>query len=360
MSVFKDSFTGSWACKFRYKNWQGITKQHKKTGFKTQKEAKEYEKAFLDKEQNSCDMTFNSLYEYYMEDCNARMKPKTMYEKKTMFEVSILPYFGKLRINAITPANIRQWQTKLINSERYKQTTLRTLNAQLSAIFNFAVRIYGLQKNPCKLAGTMGSAKGKEMEFWTIEEFNKFLETVQFDIEKTTFFMLLFYSGLRIGEAMALTIKDFDFSKNTVTIDKNYTIAGGKKYIGTTKTVKGNRKIALPQTVMNKVKEYYFQMYDKNPANRLFTCHPVTYKDYLDKGSKQAGLKRIRIHDLRHSHASMLINMGVPVKQISERLGHEDISITLNTYSHLYKEKEDEMVAKLEAMATTYGKVQNA
>lgn len=352
MSVFKDTYTKSWACKFRYKNWQGETKQHKKTGFKTQKEAKEYEKNFLDKEGDNCGMTFQSMYEKYMEDCKARLRFRTVYEKGIVFETCILPYFAKLKLSEITPSTIRQWQSEMLKSERYQASTLKGIHSQLSAMFNYAVKFYGLRINPAKLAGNMGASSKKEMDYWTIGEFKKFISSCNGDIEAEALFTLLFYSGLRIGEATALTIGDFDFTTNMLTVDKNFTNAGGRKYIGPTKTPKGTRSIAIPQFVMNKVKEYYFQLFCKDESARIFIKHTVTYQKKLDKYASKAGVKRIRLHDLRHSHASLLINMGTPIKQIAERLGHEDVAITLKVYSHMYKEKEGELVVKLEALAS--------
>lgn len=352
MAVFKDSYTNTWACKFRYVNWQGETKQHKKTGFKTQKEAKVYEHEFLDKQQNNCDMTFKALFEYYIEDCTARMKPITVINKESTFKTAILPYFGEKRINEIAPSNIRQWQTELIKKGKYKNSSLRKLHKQLSAIFNFAVKVYGLKKNPCTVVGNIKSTKTEEMKYWTVDEFNQFFKALDREIDKEAFFILLFYSGIRIGEACALTYGDFDFTNNTVTINKNYVVAKGKAYIYDTKTQKSNRIIKLPRNVMNKIREYSFHLYGRNANTRLFDRSEVTYRGWLKRYSEKAKVKKIRIHDFRHSHASLLINIGVPVKQISERLGHDDVTITLSTYAHMYKEKEDELMQKLEEISS--------
>ena len=333
MAVFKDKFTASWACKFRYKNWQGEVKQHKKTGFKTQKEAKEYEKAFLDKQQNSCDMTFQSLYEYYMEDCKARQRPNTIASKEGDFKNHILPFFGKLKVNEITPANIRQWQTTLISSE-LKASTLRLINIQLSSIFKFAIRIYGLSSNPCTIVGCLPRTKSSTQNFWTLEEFNTFYRSIEGDVKKEVVFLLLFYSGMRIGELLALSISDFDFTKNTVSITKNVSSAYGKPIIGLPKTPKGNRTIALPQTVINKVKEYYFQLYDKAPNALLFPFSDHSIRYWLEQGIEKAGIKRIRVHDLRHTAASIAITNGHSEAAIAQMLGHKSTAMVKH-YAHL-------------------------
>ena len=352
MATFKDSYTKSWACKFRYRNWQGETKQHKKTGFKTQKEAKEYEKAFLDREKNSCDMTMQSLFDYYIADCKARLKPRSVVTKEFNWRLHSAPFFAKKKVNEVTPADIRKWQTEQINSGKFEQNTLIQMHIQLSALFTYAVKVYGLAKNPCSIAGNFGRSKTSKDEYWTVEEFNCFLNAVKDDIEQEAVFTLLFYSGMRIGEVQALTIDDFDFAKNTVTISKTYQRLERKDVIGPPKTEGSRRTITLPPSVMAKVREYHFTLYDKGKANRLFFRSQECYLRWLKRGAQRAGVKLITLHSLRHSHASLLINMGTPIKQISERLGHDNVKTTLTVYAHMYKERETEMITMLESFAS--------
>ena len=148
----------------------------------------------------------------------------------------------------------------------------------------------------------MGNNKSKEMQIWTLEEFNKFFSGLNGQTDKEALFMLLFYSGMRIGEACALTISDFDFKNNTVSISKNYVVSKGNAFIYSTKTDKSKRTIMLPKTVMNKIREYYFQLYDKDNTTRLFSLTEQCYRRYLDKYSEKAGIKKIRLHDLRHPY----------------------------------------------------------
>lgn len=153
MPTYKDEKTGLWYCKFVYTDWTGTKKQKKKKGFRLQKEAKQYELDFLSKTSNSCDMLFSDMVEIYMDDCKARIRPTTYKGKEDIIAVHIMPYFKNLKINEIQPMNVRRWQTELMNNQRnYKPTYLRTLNSQLSAIFNFAVKYYGLSSNPVQKA----------------------------------------------------------------------------------------------------------------------------------------------------------------------------------------------------------------
>lgn len=181
------------------------------------------------------------------------------------------------------------------------------------------------------------------MQFWTKEEFDQFIPHVSDKPMSKVIFYLFFYSGIREGELLALTLNDFDFDKNTVSITKNYARVNNQDIIQTPKTPKSKRTITLPVEIMEMVKEYSDMLYDYKPTDRLFP----TQKSYLTRemvrGCKLSGVKKIRIHDLRHSHASLLIELGFAPLLISERLGHENVETTLNTYSHLYPNKHGEV-----------------
>lgn len=146
---------------------------------------------------------------------------------------------------------------------------------------------------------------------------------------------------------MALTPADFDFEKETVTIDKSFQHLNGRDIITSPKTEKSNRTIKLPNFLCDEIQDYLKMLYDVGLDDRMF---PVT-KSYLyremERGSKQAGIKKIRIHDIRHSHVSLLIDMGFSATAIADRVGHESIDITYN-YAHLFPSKQTEMAKKLD------------
>ena len=144
-----------------------------------------------------------------------------MRTKKYIVELKILPYFGDKRVNDITAADIRQWQNELIKMG-YSPTYLKTINNQLSAIFNYAVRYYDLKSNPCAKAGSMGKSKAEEMDFWTGEEFRRFIDSVMNKRLSYMAFMTLYWTGMRLGELRALTPADFDFETNMLSITKSY------------------------------------------------------------------------------------------------------------------------------------------
>jgi len=236
------------------------------------------------------------------------------------------------------------------NKNHYSPVYLKGLNNHLSAILNFAVRVYGLKKNPCLTVGCMGKSKSRSMDFWTIEEFNQFIDVYSDNPKIQLAFYLLYFSGMRCGEMLALNYQDFNFFDNTVSITKSYARIDGKDLIQKPKTEQSIRTIPLPPFIMAMVKAYRSRLKGYQDTERLFPHTKWYFRDYLVKGCKLSKVKQIRIHDIRHSHATLLINNDVPIKQVSARLGHEDIKVTLNTYAHLYTEKESELTDKLQSI----------
>lgn len=354
MPVYKNEDKGTWYCSFYYTDWQGNRKKKKKEGFKLQREAKEYEKNFIEQYSGSCDMLFKNFVDIYLKDCKTRLKPTTYLIKESVINDKIIPYFNDIPLNSITPANIRQWQNTLMNSDKqYSPTYLKGLNSQLSAIFNFAVKYYNLNANPARLCGGMGQRNAESMQFWTLEEFNQFIKSID-DITVKTMFQLLFWTGIRSGEMLALTLNDFNFDEMTLSINKNYARVNRTDITLTPKTTKGKRVITIMPFIKTMIDDYIGQQYDYAPSERLF---PVT-KDFLTRslirGCKKSGVKKIRVHDLRHSHASMLIELGYSPLLISERLGHENIETTLRTYSHLYPNKQKDLAEQLQTIYLQY------
>jgi len=348
MSVYKNEERGTWYTIFRYTDWTGQRKQKKKEGFQTKKEAQAFEADFLNSCKTDINITFSNLITVYMDDCKARLKPTTCANKEHLIRTKLVPYFGELPLCQIDTVTVRRWQNEIITSdENYAPTYQKVIHNQLSAILNYAVKYYGLSFNAAARCGSIGKKNADKMDFWTIDEFKTFISVVDNPISHTIF-NLLFYSGMREGEMLALTLNDFDFSANTVDINKNYTRLGQKDIIQAPKTPKNKRKISLPEPIMNMVKEHSERIYGYKPNQRLFTVTKNFLHREMSKYCELSGIKRIRIHDIRHSHASMLIEIGIAPLAISERLGHEDIQTTLNTYSHLYPNKQSEIAQKLE------------
>jgi len=354
MAVYKEG--NKWRVVFRYTNFKGERKQTSKRGFATKREAVAWEHEAMLKTESKLDMTFESFWELYKQDRQARLKETTWETKKHMVETKILPYFKDRPITAIEAKDVIAWQNELLafryeNGTGYSSTYLKTIHAQLSSIFNHAVRFYHLGTNPAKLAGCIGMEEHKEMQFWTQEEYLQFSEAMMEKPLSYYAFEILYWCGLRMGEMLALTPEDFDFEKKTITINKSYQRLKGRDLITTPKTPKSNRVITMPDFLSDEMQDYLAMLYRVKPTERIF---PVT-KSYLhhemDRGCNETGVKPIRIHDLRHSHISLLIELGFTALAIAERVGHESIDITYN-YAHLFPTKQSEMANKLDLERT--------
>lgn len=352
MAVYKEEKTNTWRVIYRYTDWNGERKQTQKRGFKTKREAQAWEHEQLNKKNADLDMKFKSFVELYTADVKTRLKENTWATKEHIIRTKLEPYFGKLKMCAITPQQIITWQNELINyrdeqGKAYSPVYLKTVNNQLSAIFNHAVKYYNLRENPCKKAGSMGKKKNREMQFWTKEEYLKFAEAMMDKPLSYYAFEVLYWCGLREGELLALTPSDFDFEKRTVYITKSYQRLNGQDLKTTPKTEKSNRIITMPKFLSDEIQDYLKMLYDIEPDARMFTVTKSYLYREMERGAKEAGVKRIRVHDLRHSHVSLLIDMGFSATAIADRVGHESIDITYN-YAHLFPSKQTEMADRLD------------
>lgn len=351
MPVFKNEKTGTWYVMARYTDWTGERKQKCKRGFKTKREAQEWERTFEQQTTADLNMTFEAFIELYKKDMLARLKENTWLTKENIINTKILPYFGKRKISEITTKDVIAWQNELLayrdeKKKPFSQTYLKTVHNQLSAIFNHAVRFYDLRSNPAAKVGNMGSEERAEMLFWTKEEYLKFSEVMMDKPMSYYAFQMLYWCGIREGELLALTPADFDFEKQTVRINKSYQRLHREDVITTPKTKKSNRTIKMPQFLCEEMQECISMIYGIKKKDRIFTITKSYLHHEMDRGAKEAGVKRIRIHDLRHSHISLLIDMGFSAVAIADRVGHESIEITYR-YAHLFPSKQNEMADQL-------------
>ena len=235
----------------------------------------------------------------------------------------------------------------------YSQTYLKKINTELNSIINYAKRFYDLNTNPCGKAGTIGKAKAEEMDYWTYDEYIAFREGVKDKPLSYICFEVLYWTGMREGELLALSPAEIDLDNKLISINRTYQRIGGKDVFTSLKTRKSKRKIPIPDFLCQELSDYIQSRYMLDADERLF---PVT-KSYLAhemiRGCKNTGIKKIRIHDIRHSHASLLINQDCDALMLADRLGHEKVSTTLNAYSHLFPHKQQELVHSQESLQAT-------
>ena len=352
MSIHKDNATGKWRVVYRYTDWTGETHQSSKRGFPTKREAQMWERELLLKKEAKLDMTFESFYEIYVEDMQNRIRDNTWGTKTNIARTKILPYFGKRKIGEIEPRDIIAWQNELLairqpNGKPYSASYLQKIHSQLSAIFNHAVNFYHLPSNPAQKAGNMGKEEHREMLFWTKEEYLKFADAMMDKPVSYYAFEILYWCGLRMGELLALTPADFNFETHTLRINKSYQRLHREDVITPPKTLKSNRTIKMPQFLCDEMQDYLKMLYEPKEDERIFTISKSYLHHEMNRGSKVSGVKRIRVHDLRHSHVSLLINMGFTVLAIADRMGHESIDITYR-YAHLFPSEQTQMAEQLD------------
>ena len=359
MPAYKDKAKGTWYASFYYEDWTGKKVKKMKRGFPTKREALEWERTFLQQQTADLEMTFENFVAVYVADMKGRIKENTWGTKEHILYKKLVPYFGKRKMCDIHSKEVIAWQNEMLNyrdknGKPYSPVYLKTLHNQLSAIFNHAARFYGLNINPARQAGNMGAEERKEMLFWTREEYTRFSEAMMDKPLSFYAFEVLYWCGVREGELLALTPADFDFEKRTVTVNKSYQRLNKQDVITTPKTPKSNRVIQMPQFLCDELQDYLKQLYGVEPDSRMFPISKSYLHREMDRGCKQTGVKRIRIHDLRHSHISLLIDMGFTALAIAERVGHESIDITYR-YAHLFPTRQVEMADKLDSLKNEKG-----
>lgn len=189
----------TWRCQFYYEDWQGVRHKKNKRGFKTKAEAEEWERNLRQQQRKDLDINFENFVEIYFTDMENRLRESTIKNKRYVFDLKVTPYFKKKKMCEIKTADIRAWQNELIK-QGYAPTYLKSINNQLAALFNYAVRYYDLKDNPCRKAGSIGKSKADDMEFWTKQEFKQFLPSMEKKPEAKMAFMLLYWTGMRIGD----------------------------------------------------------------------------------------------------------------------------------------------------------------
>ena len=342
-------------------------------GFKTKKEATEAEHYLRSVELKErfygAKITVPMLYDMLKEEDSINHR-KTSYinTQENNYNKHIREYFINVdNVGKLTYEDIYQFREQLRqkiaqNSDKPLSTnTINKIMILLKKIFDVGLRKGYYTTNPVKLLKKLPIEKTK-MQFWTIAEFQQFLKLFEVDeYNIKLLFTVLFFTGLRHGEALALTWQDVDFTSNTIHVTKSTYVNKGISHISTTKTKAGTRRI-----IINKKLSQELETWQKKQAKQLkqfsndittlqvFQNSPIIItKDAIEKQYKKIlerdnTLKKIRIHDFRHSHASLLINNGEDYLVVKERLGHASITTTIDTYSHLYPSKQKDLADKLD------------
>lgn len=338
MPVYKDR-NGSWYVSYTYKDLvTGKFRKRNKRGFRTSKEAKQWERENYISETNGSDLTFREAVDKYEEFMQT--SPDTKRKHHEHFNIRFNSFLDR-PISKITKEELISWRAELAKMDFSTRTKNCTIGL-VKSVFKYYSDVYSVS-NPSSLIKKFKSTDEEvmeEMHIWTPDEFLRFISCVD-DPEMHAYFNFLFWTGCRRGEAVALQIKDVSDGWAMIRYSQTNQVGGLKP----TKT-RQRRKIQLDDILWSEIKPL---LNKKTPyvfgGEKGLSISPI--KRTFLKAIKDSGLNRIRIHDLRHSHASWLINNGVNIVAVSKRLGHANIEQTLKTYTHLLESSDQNMMLKI-------------
>ena len=306
-------------------------------------------------------ITFEEAYNQYLNYIELRLKFQSIRKIKSRFKNHILNYFKNYNINEIRETDYLNWQLEI---EKYSFTYSykKTLHFAMVSFLNYCITYFNLDKN---VASKVGCFKNKDNikvhnDFYTLSEFNIFIKYVTDNVYKQ-FFNLMFYTGTRPGEAMALRFSDLKDGLLSINKTISKELKNGSRVINTPKTKSSNRIIAidniLNQDLFN-LQKYYQEKYNNYSYDYYIFggIKPLTFTTITrikNKACESAKIKQIRLHDFRHSHATLLVQNHLMINEISRRLGHSNVAITLNTYVHTDFEQEKKVINTLNSLRLT-------
>lgn len=315
MPVYKDDSNGTYYVQYYYRDARGSKRHKTKRGFSSEVEAAVWESQFKSLHGGAMDMTFSDFVKVYASEVKPRIREHTWITKEYIINDKLVPFFGDMRMCDVRPIDVIRWQNELTehrdaDGKPWVPTYLRTVNNQFNAIFNHAERYYGLTDNPVRRVDKIGSKKGGEMQFWTKDEYLRFSEAAMDKPLSLHAFELLYWTGIRCGELLALTPSDFMLESSRLRINKSYQSLHGVDTVTDPKTPKSVRTIVMPAFLRDEMADFIEMRDDVAPDERLFAVTKHFLAHEMERGCKASGVKRIRIHDIRHSHVSLLIEMG--------------------------------------------------
>lgn len=333
--------------------------QKYRSGFSTKKEARaEYSKLILAAEEGLAMEKKQPSFKQFIEEIylpwyKTQVKESTYKNRLNTIEKHF-KFFYRKKVNEIEPIHVQTWQLKL--AKDYSPNYVRIIQGMLSLAFDRAIILGLAKKNPARMVGNIKSKKVK-VDFWTLEEFQKVISLLYkgdyYEHYLFICFWLLFTTGLRIGEAAALQWEDIDFDSGIISVTKTlyYKSMNEYKFVDP-KTSASIRTVVIDEDTIRELKDWMeVQKKVLKDCNFVLSYSGIptskhTLPRALEKLAGLAGVHRIKIHALRHSHVALLISMGVNPLIVKDRLGHEKIQTTLGTYGHLYPNSNFE-VAKM-------------
>lgn len=368
-----------WEYRIRYTDRRtGKDREKSKGGFRTKREA---ELAAAEEELNIEKLGFaengNELVEKYFKEWlevykKPNVKPITYSLQERNVRLNIIPRWGNYRLKDITRSEYQKWINGLI--DKYSEGTIRRINSLMSNAMSDAVYEFNIiRENPIQRINIPKKDTEAKLRYYTKEQLESFLSTVknpvkhakyQKSIQYYALFTLMARTGIRIGEALALTWDDIDFEEGIIKISKTLVYPlNSTPYISTPKSAKSNRSIKLDGHTTKVMRRHrinqkevilYYEDYKASEDNLMFHQNMGRWlrtnvvRDYFKAVCRRAGIPVLSPHALRHTHAVHLLEAGSNIKYVSERLGHTSIKVTADTYLHVTKKIEDEALALYE------------
>ena len=352
MGIYYDKKKKNWYYQFFIQK-NGIRKAYKGRGFQTKKDAEKEERIRRieienEKENEKNDiMTIGDACNLFLEKIKNERKVSTYKGKQIIVNKYILPNFKNLKTKDLTKQLITVWKREIV-ALNFSELRTNSIIAAFKKILELASEYGEIDFKVIKELSPIKRDKIKEqMNIWSLDQFNLFIESFDNEDKYKLFFTVLFYSGMRIAEIRALTKKDI--INNTIYVNKIISSKYEKiDRISTPKTRSSIRYISMPDWIIDEIKE---KIKDLNPGDFIFATRNKPYSEtdirrHLDRHIITSNVPKIRIHDFRHSHASYLINSGIPIKAVSQRLGHSSVKTTMDVYWHLM-DKDEANILKL-------------
>lgn len=309
-------------------------------------------------------ITVQTLYDNYIASKTHEVRESSLRKTEGILNNHILPYLKDTRLKNLTTKKLEEWKQS-ISEKNIKVSTKRNAYKEFRAMLNYAVRIGDLKENPLLRIGNFKdpynfNISEEKLQYYTAQEYKKYISGIELksveDWAYYTFFSIAFYTGVRKGENNALSWKDLD-NNNILTIRRSVTqkLKGKGDVFTPPKNKASYRKLQIPKPlieILNKQKEIQKRNYSNWSEDFLICGGEKCLRDTAISNknielSQKAGLKTIRIHDFRHTHATLLINERINIQEIARRLGHSDVQTTLKVYAHLYPREEERAIKVL-------------
>ena len=347
MPVYKDEARKTYYVQFVTRDEKGNRYTFKKRGFKTKKEAMAFEREHFSMISPSSQLTIKEMYDTYMADMTQKNKTTTLVYKKYIFESFILPYLGNQSIQKITPALLFAWQKEVLKDKNASLTQRAYM--ELASLIHYFRRYKNLKQNPFEYAKCIAKPESTIFNYWTLQDYHKFVKWAEkrpydpYEYMALVGIKILFFTGLRWGELMALTPADIDFDKKVITVSKSI---NRLNELTTPKTQYAYRTVSIPNFLVKEIQDYLKKLF-YTPQTLVFYQFRGFARHLLLESSKEISIPYLRIHDLRHSHASLLINLHYSPAVIKHRLGHKSIQTTMDIYASFYRSEEQKLVKVL-------------